>query len=290
MGPLRNGTGLGGLWVYAHGATPVQVRFDHDFADNGFHPMGIHSLPADPTQLLVVNHGIRQSTIEQFNITLTPPYQARHVRTYAHPKIVSPNAVAWTGPSSFYITQDHRWTRRLPHVGPALSLLETLLLPGMTEVSHVATTTTTEVTRAVGGLAFPNGISVSASGERVAVASSSRFAVYFYNRDPVSHRLTLNTSVEVPMAPDNVHFADEETLIVAGHPNYLALAAVAAGAKGVVSPSWVLSITGQTQVKTLYWGDGAVFGSSTAGLWDQRTKRLFVVGLYQEGLLVCNGG
>lgn len=287
---MRNGTGLGSLWVYADGARPVQVLFDHDFADNGFHPMGIDSLASDPTQLLVVNHGIQQSTIEQFHVTLTAPYRARHVRTYAHPKIVSPNAVAWTSPSSFYITQDHRWTRRSAH-GRVLSLLETLVLPGMTEVSHVTTTTmTTKVTRAVGGLAFPNGVSVSASGERVAVASSSQFAVYFYNRDPVSHRLTLNTSVEVPMAPDNVHFADEKTLIVAGHPNYLALSAVAAGAKGVVSPSWVLSISDQGQVKTLYRSDGVGFGSSSAGLWDQRTQRLFVVGLYQEGLLVCNGG
>jgi len=41
------------------------------------------------------------------------------------------------------------------------------------------------------------------------------------------------------------------------------------------------------ELRTLYQSDGSAFSSSSTGLRDAETGVLYIVGLYEEGLMVC---
>lgn len=285
-----------------------------------FHPLGLDVFPDSSTEdlfhLLVVNHGRDNTTIEQFRLSSVPPYRATYVRTLTSPDFVSPNAVAFTSASSFYVTQDHRFTRRLPGItGKILPVLETLLLPGLGWVNHVYILPDGQlnITHAARGIPFANGIAVSGDKSRVAVAASSQGAVQLYSRTD-DNKLHWEETISVPFSPDNLVFDDNDTLIVAGHPTFPAISAVAAQ-KTREAPSWVVSITPRIipfnasaaekdnnapypasrrvpispshVVTTLYQSNGSGFSTSSTGLWDERSKTFLAVGLYQEGVLTC---
>jgi len=194
-------------------------------------------------------------------------------------------------------------------------MVETLLLPGVSQVSHVrftvddASPEEIEMKSIVSSFPFPNGISISPDGHKVAVASSSTGTVHFYNLSMNDNSLESDTIVELPFAPDNLDFDDEGNLIVSGHPSFLELIKVSKGVSKS-APSWVLSVSPRKnpltkvedgaaflpssvrakpslryEVKTLY--QGRAYGTSSAGLWDTNSKTLYAVGLYEEGLLVC---
>ena len=230
---------------------------------------------------------------------------------------MSPNAVAFTSPSTFYVTQDHRFTRRLPGLlGKVLPMIELLLLPGLSWVNHVHISADGQlnITYAIRGISFANGIAVSGDNSRVAVASSSQGAIHMYSRTH-GGRLNWVELVTLPFSPDNIRFEDSGVLIAAGHPNLAAISAVAAQKKRE-APSWVVAIASRIEplnatssrredleapypasnrasvslsyeVKTLYQSNGSGFSSSSTGLWDARSKSFFAVGLYQEGILTC---
>jgi hypothetical protein len=157
----------------------------------------------------------------------------------------------------------------------------------------------------------------------VAIASTTLGEILFYERDVTTQALSLCARVPTPFAPDNIMYDSRGSLIVAGHPDFPALVAVAAGRTGARAPSWVLSITPSPappgvgaevdaemelawdvdapvpasrkvprvpgyEVRTLYQSDGSEFSSSSTGLRDSKTGVLYVVGLYQDGLMVCS--
>ncbi|KAI0293753.1 hypothetical protein BC826DRAFT_1013908 [Russula brevipes] len=288
MGPLRDPSPRGALWLYATGARrPQRITLEGYPKAHDFHPLGLDVSPSRPDEpysnLFVVNHARDSSTIEQFALAWHAPDRARWVRTLAGPELVAPNALALTGPTSFYLTHDHRFTRRLPGaLGTILPLAESLLALPLAWATHVL----------------------------------------FYARDAATQALSLRARVPTPFAPDNVAFDARGALLVAGHPYFQALVAVAANDTGAHAPSWVVSITpsppgeadadpeqGQDQgvwdvgapvpasrkvprvpgyeLRTLYQSDGSEFASSSTALRDTKTGVLYVVGLYEEGLMVC---
>ncbi|KIJ40134.1 hypothetical protein M422DRAFT_49292 [Sphaerobolus stellatus SS14] len=319
MGPLKDPNGRGALWIHDPNSkkAPQKIEFVNYPSETDFHPLGISVLPgATPSassQVIVVNHGRHNTTIEEFSLSQVSPYRATHIRTLSHPEFISPNAVSWSSSTSFYVTQDRRFTRRLPGiVGKVLPMLETLLLPGLSRVNHVTFPTDSsalDVKTVISWFSFPNGISISPNGNKVAIASSSASIVRFYNRSIEDNTLIFDTEVEMPFSPDNIDFEKNGKLTVAGHPDFLQLIKVSKRkAKG--APSWVVSLSPRTaslskteddaaprpaslraspsdryEVRTLY--QGTKFGTSTTGLWDEGSQTLFVVGLYEDGLLVC---
>jgi len=175
---------------------------------------------------------------------------------------------------------------------------------------------------------FPNGIAISASGTEVVVAYTTLNEVYFYERDPSTNELTrLKYSVPLPFSVDNINYSPsltnkgQEDVIIAGHPNFPDLAAVAANKPGSSAGSWVVAIVPKDNadansetkfdqeapvstntkilkdgnnwtLKTLFQSDGAEesggFGTSTNGLRDADSGALYVSGLYAKGgMLVC---
>ena len=353
MGPLSDPSSRGALWFYNIGgdaigapAQPRRITLEGYPETHDFHPLGIDIYPSHPdkpySNLFVVNHARYNSTIEQFTLSWNEPDRAKWVRTISGPELVSPNALALTSPTSFYLTHDHRLTRRLPGIlGKTLPVIESIFALPLSRVTHVnvtdrvdttitppqaqaqsALTTTTKMhTEFVAShIPFPNGVAISPDGTQVAIASTSLGEILFYERDVSTQALSLRTRVPTPFAPDNLMYDSRGSLIVAGHPHLQALVAVANNRTGARAPSWVLSITPSYatppevaaemdlawdvdapvpasrkvprapgyEMRTLYQSDGSEFSSSTTGLRDSKTGVLYVVGLYQDGLMVCS--
>ncbi len=318
---------------------PQRITLEGYPESHDFHPLGLDIYPSQPNQLysnlFVVNHARYNSTVEQFTLSWHEPNHAKWVRTISGPELVAPNALALTSPTSFYLTHDHRFTRRLPGVlGKTLPITESILALPLAWVTHVNLTDTVVVdttispsgptqTQVVASrIPFPNGVAISPDGTKVAIASTTLGEILFYARDIITQALSLRARVQTPFAPDNIMYDERGSLIVAGHPYFPALVAVAASRTGARAPSWVVSITpapmtpnagtgagAETDAwdmdapvpaslkvprvpgyesRTLYQSDGSEFSSSSTGLRDSKTGVLYVVGLYQDGLMVCS--
>ncbi|RDB25970.1 Serum paraoxonase/arylesterase 1 [Hypsizygus marmoreus] len=341
MGPLTDPAPHGSLWLHEPASNTGKRNAKPDAAklkrielkgypaQHDFHPLGIEIYPSyagNASNLYVINHARARTVIEHFTLSPSSPTVATHVRTLASPYFHSANSLALTSPDSFYVTNDHLFTRRIPYLGHVLPILESVLALPLTFVSHITLSPSSSSAENAKApitahefsalfLAFPNGITISPSGTQVAVASTTLGKVFIYTRNPATNALTtLAHTVEVPFTPDNMHYTHDGTaLIVAGHPNFPALAKVAAN-KTDVAPSWVVQIAidgeevkeaefdrdapvsakGKVKsvpgfaVKTLFQSDGVGFSSSSTGLKDPVTGALYVTGLYaEEGVLVC---
>ncbi|KAF8149839.1 arylesterase [Crassisporium funariophilum] len=288
MGPMRNPDPRGGLWLFvppinnaagAAGKTKHAARIlgggvaankahritikDYP-ANHDFHPLGVEIWPShagNASNLYVINHARERTVIEQFVMNPARPTEAVHVRTLSSPYFLSPNGLALTSPDSFYVSNDHLITRRVPVVGHVLPVLESVLALPLGYVSHISLNKPTSKT-ALGAtdaiakhtfaklfVPFPNGVSISSSGTEVAIVSTSLSEVIFFERDPATNELTRRKhSVPVPFSPDNIHYtpsmdgSGREEVILAGHPNFPDLVGVAANKKAASAGSWVISI------------------------------------------------
>ncbi|KAG6872676.1 hypothetical protein C0995_007785, partial [Termitomyces sp. Mi166 len=340
MGPLKNPDPLGSLWLYEPSEKKGKSKAITDLsklkrvelrgypAGHDFHPLGIEIYPShagNTSNVYIINHARARTVIEQFTLNPSSPTVANYVRTLASPYFHSANALALTSPDSFYVTNDHFFTRRLPYVGHILPILESVFAIPLAWVSHVtlnpATSTGPPIrTHKFSALfvPFPNGIAISHDGTQVAFASTTLGKILFYQRDPKTNDLTrLIENVPVPFFPDNIRYThDGSALIVTGHPHFPTLTALA-GRKARTAPSWVVSINAQSskegtqpkvyfdrnapistmgkvppvagrEVTTLFQSDGSGFSSSSTGLKDPKTGALYVTGLYAEdGAIVC---
>jgi len=312
MGPMTDPSSRGDLWIYDYASTgDVQrVLLDGYPLHADFHPLAPQIIPStahEPATLFVINHGRVNTTIEVFHLTDTAPYTATYVRTLSHRAFVSLNSIAAVSRTTFYVTNDHAVTRRLPIFGAFLSLLETFLRIPSTWVDRVDLVgSDIRITR-VANLAFANGIAVSPNKKEIVVASSTSCNVRLYTRDEKTNDLTYRSLVPVPFAPDNVAYDEEDgSIIVAGHPHFYSLIRVAAKETDT-APSWVTEISATKAstndstapypavsrapvvsshaVNTLYQSNGSHYSSSSTGV--RVGKDLFVAGLYADGILHC---
>jgi hypothetical protein len=336
MGPLHDPKPHGALWVHVppeRGSSSAPTKAQRITLKNypeghDFHPLGLEIYPSyggNSSNLYVINHARERSVIEQFLLNPSDPTTATHIRTLTSPYFISPNSLTLTSPDSFYVSNDHLFTRRLPILGLFLPIIESILALPLSFVSHIDLSspssnddTILKHTFASLFLPFPNGISLSPSGTQVALAVTSQNKVLFYERDPATNVLTKRThAVAVPFCPDNVrwtHGTDE--LIVTGHPHFPSINAVVANTKGAASASWVVSInpndagdklTGRGEfdldapvpasskvsgwsMTTLFQSDGSEGGlmTSSTALKDPKSGVLYVSGLYDErGVVMC---
>ncbi|KAF8905052.1 hypothetical protein CPB84DRAFT_1772283 [Gymnopilus junonius] len=336
MGPLKDPNPRGGLWLYVPSrnasdgndskylASKVaadkahRITFKNYPEGHDFHPLGIAiwpSLAGQPSNLYAINHARERTVIEHFTINPATPTEAEHVRTISSFHSLSANGLALTSPDAFYVTNDH-----------FITLIESVLGLPLAFVSHVTLNPPTHkgpdaiasATFAKLFVPFPNG---------VAVSSPERSQVLIYERDPATNALIRQKySATVPFSPDNIHFTEPfnggsgEEIIVAGHPNFPDITAVAANKTGAVAASWVIAIVPQAEknetsvefdleapvsisskltsdgvgwtMKTLFQSSGdeekGGFPVSTTGLKDPQTGNFYMSGLYADGgLLVC---
>lgn len=274
MGPLRNPDPHGSLWLYIPSTDKKdyfnpsvkrdkaqRITLKNYPANHDFHPLGAEAWPShagSPSNLYVVNHARERTVIEQFILDPAKPTEAQHIRTISSPYFISPNTVALTSPDSFYVTNDHLFTRRLPIIGHILPVIESVLGLPLSFVSHVTLNPVTSNTKPTDPIIakhkfsalfipFANGIAISRTGTNVALISTSTNQVQFYTRDPLTNKITQRKSetVILPFSPDNVNFTPslevpgQEDVIVGGHPNFPHLTAVAANKPGAHAASWV---------------------------------------------------
>ncbi|KAI0309816.1 hypothetical protein OF83DRAFT_1157378 [Amylostereum chailletii] len=320
LGPLKDPAPRGSLWVYpvhrsnsSFAPAPRQVTLESYPAEHSFHPLGVAVTPARPgipSTLLVVNHARTRSSLEQFVLSwdndtdpdapTNPPPRATWIRTLRSPYFVAPNSIALTSsaPLSFYLSNDHLFTRRIPYpLGSLLALAETYLGIPTSWVGHVT-------------------LARCRRRRTLAISSTSRAQILFYTRDPATHALSFHSRVHVPFAPDNLHFDNKGQLLVAGHPHAPAVATVAASVGGARAPSWVVMLKPRTDtevadsegfdlrapvsasskvpsppnwaMETLYQTNGEGFMTATTALQSEDTDTLYVSGLYEDGLLACS--
>ncbi|KAF7312298.1 hypothetical protein MIND_00242800 [Mycena indigotica] len=300
LSPMVNPDPHGSLWVIDNvAATPRRLQLDNFPSQHDFHPLGVAISPFHgdaPSNLFVVNHARKRSFIEQF--TLSPgSSSATYIRTLTSPYFIAPNSISLTSPNSFYLSNDHLLTRRLPFpLGNILPLIETVLTLPLAWVSHITLDPDPLALKPIVSHAFAapfvpyaNGVAISPSGNKVAIASTSRSLVYIYARNEKTNALTQTAAVPVPFHPDNLEFDHSGELVVAGHPHFGSVLQVKSDPTAeAVAPSWVVSIDQNNKVTTLFQSNGTVFSTSTTGLRDH-DGHLFISGLYSQpgGVLAC---
>ncbi|KAG6830647.1 hypothetical protein H0H92_015544 [Tricholoma furcatifolium] len=339
MGPLNNPEPLGSLWVYqpdnketrskaiTNPSQLTRVELKGYPVGHDFHPLGVEIYPSyagNTSNVYVVNHARERTVIEQFTLNPSSPTVANYVRTLVSPYFHSANALALTSSDSFYVTNDHLFTRRLPYVGNFLPIIESVIALPLSWVSHIDLAPLSSSGPPIEAhkfsslfVPFANGVAISPDGTQVAIASTTLAKIFFYERDPKTNDLKRKTdSVAVPFLPDNIRYTHDGTaLLVTGHPHFPTLTNVAKGTESV-APSWVVSINAVIEkdpqlkggfdrqapvtamfkvppvagreIKTIFQSDGSGFSSSSTALKDPVTGDLYVTGLYAEdGLLVC---
>ncbi|KAJ3734245.1 hypothetical protein DFJ43DRAFT_153531 [Lentinula guzmanii] len=323
MGPLLNPLPRGSLWIHSpKSGQTTRLTLENFPEEHTFHPLGVEVYPSysgNASYMYVVNHAANKTVIEQFLISPLSS-SAKHIRTLSHPFFIASNAIALTSPTSFYVTNDHIFTKRLPYVGAVLPMVETILGLPLSFTAHVTINPDEKAKNVVLShtivapfVAYSNGISISPSGLEVAIASTSIGTIYFYSRNATTNALTFSTSVQLPFPPDNVKYDHDGNLVTGGHPHFPSLLQLLAR-KVDVAPSWVVSIspiegvvapeydakatlsastiipppTNHT-VQTLFQSNGKTFSTSTSGLLDTLSGNLYITGLYAEdGAMICH--
>lgn len=355
----------GALWLatYSRSGGTVVKKIDLEgFPDSShFHPLGIDVI-SDPSteggfKLFVINHGPHNATIEIFSLSSpdtvyhdghnTNPITIVHLATLTHPAFLSPNSLVLVSPTSFLVTNDHRWPTRLR--GAALSRFETFskfpggwvdLVEFESEGNNDAGVVVTKVTRMTPSISFANGIALSPDGKTIALASSVEDTIRFFHWDLPSRTLELYATVPIPYHPDNLDYTEDGVLYVAGTPHFPTLIKVAKGQlpSVVKAGSWASAVTpvvvvehldGTTtttafkqplllgadpaeeldggsaaapfsdprravkvkthDVRTVYQSDGSPpgYGTSSGAVVDAAMGVVFIVGLYERGMLQC---
>ncbi|KAF8896401.1 hypothetical protein BD779DRAFT_1495698 [Infundibulicybe gibba] len=328
MGPLRNPEPHGSLWVHSTGDTgnrPHRLSLRDYPAGHDFHPLGLEVYPSyagNSSNLYVINHARARTVIEHFVLSPSEPDVAAYIRTISSPYFISPNSVALTSPDSFFVTNDHLFTRRLPLLGHVIPILETILAIPVSFVSHVtlaphipgmSAAPITSHSFSMLFTSFANGVAISPSKNELAVVSTSLNQIHFYGFDSRTRSVTgLTETIDVPFSPDNIAYDDTSALLVAGHPHFPSLVSVAANKTSVVTaPSWAISIERKAgggnfdnmapisasskvpaslshEIETIFQSDGTGFSSSSTALRDSSSGSLYVSGLYADpGVILC---
>lgn len=136
---------------------------------------------------------------------------ARYIRTIEHPLLHGPNSIEIINDHEFYVSNDHYITKRQSVL---ISNLETYLGTPTGTLVHVSLKESKVEAKVVARVPFANGIEILNSST-VAVASSSRAAVYFFDTpDPTT--LKYNSKILLPFLPDNLSGYGDK-LMIAGH-------------------------------------------------------------------------
>tara|TARA_R110002096_G_scaffold22748_1_gene73012 strand:- start:1092 stop:2138 length:1047 start_codon:yes stop_codon:yes gene_type:complete len=254
-------------------------------APTDFHPHGISlwTAPDGSQRLFVVNHRAGfdadggTHAIEIFDVGTDG--MLSHVESVSHEALLSPNDVLGVGPRSFYATNDRAY-----HSGIMANLEAYFGLP-LSSVSYFDGESGDMVAH---GIAYANGINISADGSEVYVSELLARRVRVYDRDASSGALSANRALPVPTAPDNIEIDERGDLWIGGHPRVFDFVAHAADASAM-APSHAVRLnpqTGETETALLVM-DGTLNASSVAAMRD---GVLLVGAVFDDHILICRGG
>lgn len=232
-----------------------------------FRPHGV-SLWIDATGqrwMYVINHpverGIEPEMVELFREEDAGRF--RHVRTFAHELIASPNDLVAVGPEQFYVAND----------GAA----------GLTKLIYVDGT---KVRAVADDIASGGGINVSADGSTLYVAETSGKAIRVMRRDPSDGSVETVDTIAIDTSPDNIDVATDGSLWVGAHSNIVAL--VMHFIAGADAPSQVLrmKMNGDVEIEEIYLNRGDEISASSVGVtYDDK---LLIGSITARKILICS--
>ncbi|KAK5988069.1 Serum paraoxonase/arylesterase 2-like protein [Cladobotryum mycophilum] len=220
-GPIEKG----GLWLYNYAPTEgkpeslVRIEFV-GYEESEFHPLGVTYHESSST-LFAINHLKDGLRIDIFNFQLSKNSasapRAVHQRYIKHPLLHSPNSLVLINENELYVTNDHHFLH------PKHSFLRALedygAVPGGTVV-HIDLRT--DAVRTVARVPFANGVELL-NVTTVAVASTTKPAVYLFEMSPSTRDLTYRAMIRVPFLVDNLSVDENGVLLMAGHPHVVSL-------------------------------------------------------------------
>ncbi|HRG79625.1 MAG TPA: SMP-30/gluconolactonase/LRE family protein [Cyclobacteriaceae bacterium] len=246
-----------------------------------FHPHGI-SLWREPDGrafLFVVNHrkNYSEHVIERFewkNDSLI------HIESIQDVDLMtSPNDVTAVGGRSFYVTNDHGYSK--PGVGRTL---EDYLQRAISYVNYYDGVSFKKVAT---GIAYANGINQSADHSKIYVASTTGRKVMVYTRDIPSGALSLEEEIKVKTGVDNIELDNQGALWIGCHPQLLKFVAHATD-PAKFSPSQVIKITQDKTgyvVEEIFLNDGTTYsGSSVAAIYN---NTLLIGSVFEKSIILC---
>jgi len=209
-GNIPSGLRAGEVWIFDPTSPTEPPRRVHLGVED-FRPLGISATnTTSGTRFFVVNQALAGARVEVFDLSRDTS-EAKHTATLQHARIASPNSVAATSSTGFYLTNDLFFARRgSAHVAALAAELLTAA-PGGSLV-HVSLSTEMGVERAqvVSRLAAGNGVAVDTATNRVWAAASLK-GVYEFHYDPADPARVGNARfLRAAVLVDNLVFAAGE--------------------------------------------------------------------------------
>ena len=233
-----------------------------------FRPHGV-SLYVDSSgarSLFVINHpverGVEPELVELFREGA--PGQFRHVRTFAHELIMSPNDIVAVGPEQFYVAND-----------------------GATELTKLVYIDGDSARSVADDIASGGGINISADGGTLYVAETSGKTIRLLRRNPADGSVETIAAIPIGTSPDNIDVADDGSLWIGAHSNIVAL--VMHFIMGAEAPSQVLRMVlddaGNADVEEIYLNRGEQISASSVGVtYDDK---LLIGSITARKILIC---
>jgi arylesterase/paraoxonase len=249
------------------------------FDPANFRPHGLSLLKraGQPARLFAVSHPADGS--QAVEIAEQDPGGAFIPRrTVRDPAFVHPNAIVAVGAEQFYLVNDRMapdsWRARLRLL---MRSGDGTLVYFDGEKARVL----------VNDLAYPAGLALSPDGTRLYVAEAVAQALRVYARDAASGALTLERTVELGTAPDNLNVDAEGVVWIAAHPRLLRFVAHARDARER-APTQVLNFDPRKPdagAVSVYTDDGMQLSAGTVAA---RWRDEFLVGaLLDKKVLIC---
>ncbi len=239
-----------------------------------FRPLGIdYYEDGEVRRLFVVNEA--GPSIEVFDVGGNG--DLTHVETFAERRLTSPNNIAAAGPRQFYVTNDVRSGRN-----SRVSDLHFLLRHGLGDVYFVDGAVWRHVAE---GLRFANGVALSPDGGMLYVAETSGKAVRVYDRDEASGALTLNDTIKLKAAPDNINVDASGDVWIGALPKPLTVPRLKSNASAK-APSEVFRIDASGGPETIYRDDGTELSAATVAA--RARDKLLIGALYEQKFLLCD--
>lgn len=292
-GTFTNG-GIYALPIDAPDAPARLLSGEGSGAPARFRPHGIslYVAPDGARTLMVVNHASTEAmatdwktqSVEIFDVTGSGDTLAlKHRRTVTAEAMSAPNDLVAVGPDSFYVTN---MIGSVSGIGVALEAFFNLHRSSLLYFDGA------KMTRAVEGLAYANGVNVSADGRTVFVAETGGRRLSAYDRDPASGALTLKQDGFFGTGLDNIDVAEDGALWIGAHPRMVDFLSHAADPKAL-SPSQVLRVEPQAggAARTLYTDMGGEISglSVAAGFKGADGVTRFLAGaVFEPKLLLCD--
>jgi arylesterase / paraoxonase len=247
-----------------------------------FHPHGI-SLWTEPDGqqfLFVVNHRQKswEQVIERFawrNDSLI------HLESIVDASLMtSPNDVTAVGERSFYVTNDHAYSK-----SGINRTLEDYLQRAISYVNYYDGASFRKVAT---GIAYANGINRSADLRQLYVAACTGRKVLIYDRNPTNGELTLEQEIDVNTGVDNIELDETGAMWIGSHPQLLKFVAHAAD-PAKFSPSQVIKLSkdkdGKYQLEEIFLNDGSSYsGSTVAAVYKDK---MLIGSVFEKTFLVC---